>query len=79
MRIMKKMLDKLNNIFYINNRYTLQKGQIYMSDITTYIIKNIDKNTWKRFRAKCLLDGYNSASELLHKFINDYVGTKNDK
>ena len=50
-----------------------------MSDITTYIIKNIDKNTWKRFRAKCLLDGYSSASELLHKFINDYVGTKNDK
>ena len=49
-----------------------------MADKTTYIIKNLDKKTWKKFRAKCLIDGYNSAAALLRKFINDYVGNKND-
>ena len=50
-----------------------------MSDKTTYIIKDIDKKTWKRFRAKALLAGYNSAAELLRMMISNYaIHTKID-
>ena len=44
-----------------------------MSDKTTYIIKDIDKITWKRFRAKALLAGYDSAAELLRMMISNYA------
>ena len=44
-----------------------------MSDKTTYIIKDIDKTTWMKFRAKCLTDGYSSAAELLRELIKKYA------
>ena len=44
-----------------------------MGDKTTYIIKDIDRLTWKKFRAKCLLNGYNSAAALLREMISDYA------
>ena len=76
---MRKLLDKLINIFYINNRVYTNRKDIYMSDKTTYIIKDIDKKTWKRFRAKALLAGYNSAAELLRMMISNYaIHTKID-
>ena len=74
---MRKLLDKLINIFYINNRVYTNRKDIYMSDKTTYIIKDINKTTWKSFRAKALLGGYKSAAELLRNLIDDYV--KNTK
>ena len=46
-----------------------------MSDKTTYIIKNIDKDKWKEFRAICLLKGYSSAGALLREIIYDYSNT----
>ena len=38
---MRKVLDKLNNIFYINNEIYTHRKDIRMSDTTTYIIKGI--------------------------------------
>ena len=49
------------------------RREILMSDKTTYIIKDIDKTTWMKFRAKCLTDGYSSAAELLRELIKKYA------
>ena len=43
-----------------------------MSDKTTYILKDIDKDVWMRFRAKCLTDGYKSAAVCLRQLIKKY-------
>ncbi len=43
-----------------------------MSDKTTYIIKDIDRNTWMKFRAKCLTNGYSSAAAVLRELIKKY-------
>ena len=48
-----------------------------MSDKTTYIIKDIDKETWIKFRAKSLIAGYKSASEVLRMLIDIYAVHKN--
>ena len=50
-----------------------------MSDKTTYIIKDIDKETWKKFRAKALLRGHRSAAEVLREMISSYVKRKKTK
>tara|TARA_R110002051_G_scaffold145447_2_gene218398 strand:- start:82 stop:234 length:153 start_codon:yes stop_codon:yes gene_type:complete len=44
-----------------------------MSDTTTYILKGINKETWKKFRASALIGGYGSAAELLRDMIDSYV------
>jgi len=43
-----------------------------MSNKTTYIIKDIDKDVWMKFRAKCLTDGYSSAAAALRVLIKKY-------
>ena len=48
------------------------KGEILMSDKTTYIIKDIEKSTWMKFRAKCLTNGYSSAAVVLRDLIKKY-------
>ena len=75
---MRKEFDKLNNIFILI-KDIFHRKDINMSDKTTYIIKNLDRTIWKKFRAKCLINGYNSAAELLRKLIKDYVGNDNGK
>ena len=72
MRIMKKILDKLNNIFYINSEIYRYRKDIHMNDTTTYVLKDIDKVTWRKFRAKALLAGYDSVAELLRDLIDIY-------
>jgi|TARA_R110002074_G_scaffold120750_2_gene254659 hypothetical protein len=47
-----------------------------MSDKTTYLIKDIDREKWKTFRGRCLIHGYNSAGECLRDFIYDTVESK---
>ena len=73
MRIMKKMLDKLNNIFYINSEIYRYRKDIHMNDTTTYVLKGIDKDTWRKFKASALLDGYDTVAELLMDMIDGYV------
>jgi len=43
-----------------------------MKDKTTYLLKNIDREIWKKFRAKCLVNQYNSAGECLRQLIKKY-------
>ncbi len=43
-----------------------------MSDNTTYLIKNINRQDWMKFRAKCLTNGYGSAAEVLRDLIKKY-------
>ena len=58
-------------LYYIyisrNNR-----GEILMNNKTTYIIKDIDKSTWMKFRAKCLTNGDSSAAVVLRDLIKKY-------
>ena len=43
-----------------------------MSDNTTYLIKNINRQDWRKFRAKCLTNGYGAAAEVLRELIKKY-------
>lgn len=64
-------------IYYINYFILIvlynHREDIHMSDTTTYIIKGINKETWRKFRASALIDGYGSAAELLRDMIDSYV------
>ena len=44
-----------------------------MKNKTSYLVKDIDKDTWKKFRGTCLLNGYNNAGECIVDFINGYA------
>ena len=43
---------------------------------TTYVVKDIDRNTWVKFRGKAMLNGYKTASECLNYLIVRYVDGK---
>ena len=47
-----------------------------MNDKTTYVIKDIDKDIWVRFRGKAMLNGFKTASECLNHLITSYVDEK---
>ena len=51
-------------------RVTIERN--IMSDNTTYLIKNINRQDWMKFRAKCLTNGYGSAAEVLRDLIKKY-------
>jgi hypothetical protein len=48
------------------------------NETTSYLITRINKNNWRKFRGKAILNGYNSASECLRDFINDYSEKKSN-
>ena len=64
-------------IYYINYFILIvlynYREDVHMSDTTTYIIKGINKETGRKFRASALIDGYGSAAELLRDMIDSYV------
>tara|TARA_R100001594_G_scaffold28205_1_gene53447 strand:- start:106 stop:267 length:162 start_codon:yes stop_codon:yes gene_type:complete len=39
---------------------------------TSYVIKDIDKTIWQKFRGTAILNGFNSAGSCLRKLINLY-------
>ena len=43
---------------------------------TTYVVKDIDRNTLVKFRGKAMLNGYKTASECLNYLIVRYVDGK---
>tara|TARA_R110001583_G_scaffold71697_1_gene201669 strand:+ start:110 stop:259 length:150 start_codon:yes stop_codon:yes gene_type:complete len=47
-----------------------------MSEKTTYVIKDIDKDIWVRFRGKAMLNGFKTASDCLNHLITRYVEEK---
>ena len=48
-----------------------------MINKTTYLVKDIDKDIWVKFRGKAMLNGYKTASECLNSLIIKYVKKKN--
>ena len=47
-----------------------------MSDKTTYVVKEIDKEIWVRFRGKAMLNGFKTASDCINMLINKYASEK---
>ena len=47
-----------------------------MKDTTSYVVKDIDKDIWKKFRGTCLLNGFDNANECLIRLINKYASGK---
>ena len=50
----------------------MEKGKV------SYVVKDIDKDTWKKFRGMSLLNGFNSAGECVVSLIEKFVDN-NDK
>ena len=47
-----------------------------MNDMTTYVVKDIDRDKWVRFRGKAMLNGYKTASDCINFLIGRYVDEK---
>ena len=45
---------------------------------TTYLVKDIDKKIWQKFRGISLLNGYSSSGECLNRLIELIVSTDLD-
>ena len=41
-------------------------------DKTSYIIKDIDRDVWKRFKGRAYLNGFDTVSKCLKEFIKVY-------
>ena len=48
------------------------------NDNTMYQVREIDRTIWRTFRAKCIMNGFNSANECLLKLIAMYAKDKID-
>lgn len=44
-------------------------------DKVSYVVKDIDKETWKKFRGISLINGFNSAGECVVSLIKKFVDT----
>ena len=55
-----------------------KETKLMSNETTSYIITKINKDSWRKFRGKAILNGYNSASECLRDFINDYSEKKSN-
>ena len=48
-----------------------------MSNKTTnYLLTNINKDLWRKFKGKALLSGFNTAGECLRSYIESYSEKK---
>ena len=48
------------------------------NETTSYLIKNIPKKVWNKFRGYALIKGHNSVGDLLRNIISDW-SKKSDK
>ncbi len=48
-----------------------------MNEKTTYVVKDINKDIWVKFRGKAMLNGFKTASDCLNHLISRYVGENN--
>tara|TARA_R100001530_G_scaffold125627_1_gene94213 strand:+ start:33 stop:191 length:159 start_codon:yes stop_codon:yes gene_type:complete len=42
------------------------------SNNISYLINNIDRDVWRKFKGKSILNGYNSAADCLRQLIKRY-------
>ena len=48
------------------------------NETTSYLITRINKDSWRKFRGKAILNGHNSAGECLRNFIKSYSEKKSN-
>ncbi len=64
---------------FIYIKLILYKETTLMSNETTsYLITKINKNSWRKFRGRAILNGYNNAGECLRDFIKSYSEKKSN-
>ena len=57
----------------------IYKETILMSNKTTnYLLTNINKDLWRKFKGKALLSGFNNAGECLRSYIESYSEKKSN-
>ena len=44
-----------------------------MNEKTTYVVKDINRDDWVKFRGKAMLNGFKTASDCLNHLITSYV------
>lgn len=55
----------------------MTKKTTYLGEeYTTYVLKDIKRDTWIKFRGKAMLNGYKTASECLNHLVDMYVNGK---
>ena len=55
----------------------MTKKTTYLGEeYTTYVLKDIKRDTWIKFRGKAMLNGYKTASDCLNYLITEYVNEK---
>ena len=42
------------------------------SETTSYLITKLDRNSWRKFRGRAILNGHHSAGECLRDFVETY-------
>ena len=42
------------------------------SETTSYLISKLNKNVWRKFRGRAILNGFNSGGACLRDFIETY-------
>ena len=42
------------------------------NETTSYLVTNIDKTKWRKFRGRAILNGFNSAGACLREYIEKY-------
>ena len=58
---------------YINyGTYMYNKGDKYMEDNTSYLIKGIEKDLWVKFKIKCLKSDHKTIANCFRWFIKQY-------
>ena len=48
-----------------------------MNEKTTYVVKDINKDIWVKFRGKAMLNGFKTASDCLNHLKSRYVSENN--
>ena len=55
----------------------MTKKTTYLGEeYTTYVLKDIKRDTWIKFRGKAMLNGYKTASAGLNYLVDIYVNGK---
>ena len=52
--------------------YMYNKGDEYMEDNTSYLIKGIEKDLWVKFKIKCLKSDHKTIANCFRWFIKQY-------
>ena len=71
------------NISWYNDLYNLYfiyyKGEYMSNNTKTICIQNVDVESWKQFRGRALIQGFDSGSDFIRHLINEHAKGNNEK